>query len=161
MSTAVPANMCVDCWGFGQRIAAKGERCDAHRSAYRRWYQANWKAKKAGRASGESTYVPERVRVDRVYVSPDVINVLEHLNRDLDIATRMLSHDIPGLTQGAKRQVVEARTRVARSSTNLEDVVRSLKGERRTTVAVREKGARRPAGRPAQTRQDPGAGSRS
>jgi predicted DNA-binding helix-hairpin-helix protein len=141
--------MCVDCWEFDQRIAAKGERCDAHRAAYRRWYQANWKAKKDGRASGQSAYVAERVRVDRVYVSPDVVMALEQLNRELDIATRMLSHNIPGLTQEAMRRVVAARTRVATSSTELEGLVRRLKGERRMTLAVREKGARRSPSRPA------------
>ena len=148
MSTPVPANVCVDCWKFGQRIAAKGERCDAHRAAYRRWYQATWKAKKAGRASGASTYVAEQVRVDRVYVAPEVVEALAALNAELDTATRMLLLlNTSTLGPTATRRVIEARTKVATSSRELQDLVQTLKDMQRLTLAVREKGARRPSAR--------------
>ncbi|MCG7284731.1 hypothetical protein MHY85_01935 [Cellulomonas sp. ACRRI] len=163
MSTSVPSNICVDCWKFGHRIAAKGERCDAHRAAYRRWYQATWKAKKAGRASGASNYVAEQVRVDRVYVAPEVLEAMVRLNGELDTATRMLLLlDTSQLDPTSKRRVLEARTKVATSSKELEDLVEKLSGARRLTLAVREKGARRPAVRAAQHEGEqrvPGSGS--
>lgn len=91
------------------------------------------------------------MRVDRVYVAPEVVEALAALNGELDTATRMLLLlDTSTLRGTATRRVVEARTKVATSSRELQDVVKKLEGMQRLTLAAREKGVRRSPTRPAQ-----------
>ncbi|GAA3817019.1 hypothetical protein [Cellulomonas soli] len=126
--------------------AVEASRCRLHRDAYRRFYKSQWKARKAGSPSAEQPYVPEPVYVEQIAVTPEVVEILAAISRDLDFVTRKLSQDLQHYRGDNIKHVRDARAKAASSSEQLSTLVDVMRGAKRYVAVTRGKGARRAPG---------------